>query len=80
MKTEVLFIKCLTRCIFQFNDTFDSIEMYLMMFSLNNVVCRETYLLCNAQKFPLPGRSIRRGILIKQSLNDKLCLNEFCHL
>jgi hypothetical protein len=38
-----------------------------------------TYLLCNAQKLPLPGRSSRRGILIKQSLKDKLCRKEFCH-
>lgn len=35
---------------------------------------------CKAQYAPLPGRSGRRGIFTKQSLNDRLCRNEFCHL
>ena len=35
---------------------------------------------CKAQYAPLPGLSGRRGIFTKQSLKDKLCLSEFCHL
>lgn len=35
---------------------------------------------CKAQYAPFPGLSGCRGILIKQSLKDRLCLNEFCHL
>lgn len=33
---------------------------------------------CSAQKAPLPGRSGRRGILMKQSLKERLCRREFC--
>lgn len=35
---------------------------------------------CSAQYAPLPGLSGRRGIFTKQSLNDRLCRSEFCHL
>lgn len=35
---------------------------------------------CRAQYAPFPGLSGRRGIFTKQSLNDRLCRNEFCHL
>lgn len=35
---------------------------------------------CRAQYAPLPGLSGRRGIFTKQSLNDRLCRSEFCHL
>lgn len=31
-----------------------------------------------AQKAPLPGLSGRLGILMKQSLKERLCLREFC--
>jgi len=33
---------------------------------------------CNAQYAPFPGRSGLRGTLTKQSLKERLCLNEFC--
>lgn len=33
---------------------------------------------CNAQYAPLPGLSGLRGILMKQSLKERLCRSEFC--
>lgn len=35
---------------------------------------------CSVQYAPLPGWFGRRGIFMKQSLNDRLCRSEFCHL